>query len=188
MSDFEDSLPPTPKANDTTDFSRTPTPRSASPTFNPAVEELLVKTGFNMSQIISKANKKNGVSGGVHQREDYEDGDDGTGKIKIVHPAPDPESAFIVLESSDGFRFVVRRSAAVFASRVVRSMLDPNSGFAEAHKGLVRLENVTGILLEKVCEYFYYAERYRNELIVPPMDIPPELAFSLLEVADYLEA
>lgn len=45
----------------------------------------------------------------------------------------------------------------------------------------------SGIVLEKVCEYFYYNEKYKGQVNVPEMELPPELAFSLLEVADYLE-
>jgi len=45
----------------------------------------------------------------------------------------------------------------------------------------------SGIVLEKVCEYFYYNEKYKGQANVPEMDLPAELAFSLLEVADYLE-
>jgi len=44
----------------------------------------------------------------------------------------------------------------------------------------------SGVVLEKVCEYFYYREKYKDAVDVPDMDIPPELALELLMVADFL--
>lgn len=44
----------------------------------------------------------------------------------------------------------------------------------------------SAVILEKVCEYFYYNEKYRDAKDVPDMDIPPELALELLMVADFL--
>jgi len=43
-------------------------------------------------------------------------------------------------------------------------------------------------VLEKVCEYFYYNEKYKNAKDVPDMDIPPELCLELLMAADYLNS
>ncbi len=58
--------------------------------------------------------------------------------------------------------------------------------FSEAQTGVCHLENITGIVLEKVVEYFYYNEKYRNSEGVPDMDIPSELCLELLMAADYL--
>lgn len=44
----------------------------------------------------------------------------------------------------------------------------------------------SGVVLEKVCEYFYYNEKYKDQKDVPEMDIPPELCLELLMAADYL--
>lgn len=44
----------------------------------------------------------------------------------------------------------------------------------------------SGVVLEKVCEYFYYNERNKDARDVPDMDIPPELCLELLVAADYL--
>lgn len=46
----------------------------------------------------------------------------------------------------------------------------------------------SGIVLEKVCEYFYYNEKFKNSKDVPDMDIPPELCLELLMAADYLNS
>lgn len=58
--------------------------------------------------------------------------------------------------------------------------------FAEAQSGTCRLENISGIVLEKVVEYFYYSEKHRNSDGVPDMDIPSELCLELLMAADFL--
>lgn len=42
------------------------------------------------------------------------------------------------------------------------------------------------MVLEKVCEYFYYSEKYKDSEDVPDMDIPPELCLELLMAADFL--
>lgn len=47
-------------------------------------------------------------------------------------------------------------------------------------------DNINGLVLEKVCEYFYYNEKMKDAKDVPDMDIPPELCLELLMAADYL--
>lgn len=59
--------------------------------------------------------------------------------------------------------------------------------FSEAMTGRCRLENINGVVLQKVVEYFYYNEKHRDSLGVQDMDIPPELCLELLMAADYLE-
>jgi elongin-C len=110
---------------------------------------------------------------------------------------------FVTLVSSDGFEFHVRRSA-VCISPTLRNMLDPQSrslgldhphvrmltcspgNFAEAQTGICQLDTINGVVLEKVVEYFYYAERLRDSEGVPDMEIPSELCLELLMAADFL--
>jgi len=51
---------------------------------------------------------------------------------------------------------------------------------------LVTDKSASGLVLEKVCEYFYYFEKHQDAKDVPEMDIPPELCLELLMAADYL--
>lgn len=44
------------------------------------------------------------------------------------------------------------------------------------------------MVLEKVVEYFYYNEKYRDVEGVTDMDMPAELCLELLLAADYLDA
>lgn len=47
---------------------------------------------------------------------------------------------------------------------------------------------ISGVVLEKICEYFLYNERNKGQENVPDMDIPPELCLELLMAADYLDS
>ncbi|KAF2401516.1 POZ domain-containing protein [Trichodelitschia bisporula] len=93
---------------------------------------------------------------------------------------------FITLVSSDGFEFVVRKKAAL-RSGTIRRMVDQGSGFREGVTGRCVMETISAVLLEKVCEYFYYAEKYAEAESVPDMELPPEICLEMLVVADFLD-
>ncbi|KAL1972961.1 hypothetical protein VTN31DRAFT_6503 [Thermomyces dupontii] len=95
-------------------------------------------------------------------------------------------SEYITLVSSDGFEFILPRSCAC-VSGTIRRMLDPSSKFSEALTGRCVLENISGVVLEKVCEYFLYNEKNKEQSNVPDMEIPSELCLELLMAADYLD-
>ena len=57
----------------------------------------------------------------------------------------------------------------------------------ETQTGVCHLENISGIVLEKVVEYFYYNEKHKESTGVPDMEIPSELCLELLMAADYLD-
>lgn len=59
--------------------------------------------------------------------------------------------------------------------------------FSEALSGVCHLENISGIVLEKVVEYLYYNEKNREQTGVPDMEMPSELCLELLMAADYLD-
>lgn len=46
----------------------------------------------------------------------------------------------------------------------------------------------SGLVLEKVAEYFYYNHKNRNREDAPDMEIPPELCLELLMAADFLDS
>ncbi|PBP25691.1 putative Elongin-C [Diplocarpon rosae] len=96
-------------------------------------------------------------------------------------------SKYVTLISSDRFEFVVLREAACL-SGAISKMLDPKSGFKESLDGRCSFDEINGIVLEKVAEYFYYNYKNRNKEDVPDMDIPPELCLELLMAADFLDS
>jgi len=93
---------------------------------------------------------------------------------------------YVTLISNDGFEFVVLREAAC-VSGAIRRMLDPKSSFAESVSGRCYFEEIGGMVLEKVVEYFYYNYKNRNADDVPDMPIPSELCLELLMAADFLD-
>ncbi|EQL34863.1 hypothetical protein RJZ56_000827 [Blastomyces dermatitidis] len=101
-----------------------------------------------------------------------------------ARPSP-PE--YVTLASNDGFEFIISRSAAC-VSGTIRRMLDPASNFSEAVTGRCVFENMNGVVLEKVCEYFLYNERNKGQTNVPDMEFPLEMCLELLIAADYLDS
>ncbi|KAK4494853.1 hypothetical protein PRZ48_014209 [Zasmidium cellare] len=96
-----------------------------------------------------------------------------------------PPTEYITLVSSDDYSFVIRRSAACI-SPAIKRMLDPANGFIESQTNTCRLDNINGLVLEKVCEYLYYNEKHKDAKDVADMDLPMELVLELLMAADYL--
>ncbi|ATZ56416.1 Bcelc1 [Botrytis cinerea B05.10] len=96
------------------------------------------------------------------------------------------QSKYVTLVSCDGFEYVVLREAAC-TSVAIKKMLDPSSGWEESQTGICRFSEISGVVLERVAEYFYYNYKYRNSENVPDMEIPAELCLELLMAADYLD-
>jgi elongin-C len=57
----------------------------------------------------------------------------------------------------------------------------------ETQTGICHLKNISGIVLEKVVEYFYYNEKHKESTGVPDMETLSELCLELLMAADYLD-
>ncbi|ANB15368.1 elongin C [Sugiyamaella lignohabitans] len=96
------------------------------------------------------------------------------------------QSEFVTLISSDGFRFVLPRKAAMI-SGTLNGMLSA-SAFTEAQYGRVHLGNISGELLEKICEYLCFNLKYKDRANVPEFEIAPEMALELLVAADFLDS
>ncbi|UNI20144.1 elongin C [Purpureocillium takamizusanense] len=96
-----------------------------------------------------------------------------------------PPSKYVTLVSADGFEFVVLREATM-VSPILKGMLDPRSQFAEAKNARCVFQEISGMVLDKVVEYFHYWYKYRDSEEVPDLDIPVELCLELLAAADYL--
>ncbi|KAI1305429.1 BTB/POZ protein [Xylaria venustula] len=101
--------------------------------------------------------------------------------------ASDPSGPmkYVTLVSSDGYEFVVLREAVLISS-AIKSMLDPKSRFAESRTNRCTFEEINGVVLEKVAEYFQYWYKHKESVNVPDMDIPVELCLELLQAADFL--
>ncbi|KAK6540403.1 hypothetical protein TWF694_009202 [Orbilia ellipsospora] len=94
----------------------------------------------------------------------------------------------LTLISNDGFQFVLPKKTA-FASKTIRNMFNKNSGYIEAKENCVKFEEMNAIMLEKVCEYFCYKEKFQGvKGQIPDFHIRPEMALELMTIADFLEA
>lgn len=91
---------------------------------------------------------------------------------------------YIQLESSDGFKFVITREAAM-VSGMLRSMLGSEQ-FEEAQSGRLRVD-LEAIIVAKVCDYLYYSLKYQKSDGQAQFQVPPALALELLVAADYLD-
>ncbi|KAK9390742.1 BTB/POZ protein [Lipomyces mesembrius] len=97
------------------------------------------------------------------------------------------DKEYVRLVSSDGFEYSILRSAAA-VSGTLRGMLSQSSNFVEAKQNRVVLPNISGVLLEKVCEYLYYNLKHQNNPgNIPEFDVPPEMALELLVASDFLD-
>ncbi|KAK4213225.1 transcriptional elongation regulator [Rhypophila sp. PSN 637] len=89
---------------------------------------------------------------------------------------------YITLVSRDGWEFVVLREATMI-SPTIKGML--RGQFAEAKTGRCTFPEISGVILEKVVEYFQFWYKNQDKEDVSDMDIPVELCLELLVAADY---
>ncbi|CCH43283.1 hypothetical protein BN7_2831 [Wickerhamomyces ciferrii] len=91
---------------------------------------------------------------------------------------------YITLVSSDGFEFIISKDAAM-VSGTIKNML--SSTFRETEERKIRLQEMDGRLLNKVVEYLYYNNKYKDSVDVPEFNIPTEMALELLVASDFLD-
>ncbi|KAK6352765.1 hypothetical protein TWF696_004767 [Orbilia brochopaga] len=97
------------------------------------------------------------------------------------------DTGSLTLVSNDGFQFVLPKKTA-FTSKTIRNMFNKKSGYIEAKENRVRFDEMNAVILEKICEYFCYKEKYAGRKgDIPDFHIPPEMALELMTMADFLE-
>ncbi|KAF8496348.1 BTB/POZ protein, partial [Gautieria morchelliformis] len=99
-------------------------------------------------------------------------------------------SEWVRIKSGDDFTFIVPRKAAE-ASGMLKNMLDPSGGFAEAHSNTCQIQ-WRAVVTEKVAEYLVYKVQYEKASAKEEIPdfierIVPELVLEMLTAADYLE-
>ncbi|KAH3680652.1 hypothetical protein WICMUC_000209 [Wickerhamomyces mucosus] len=91
---------------------------------------------------------------------------------------------YITLISSDNHHFIISKPAA-FVSNTLKNALNLN--FKESETNIIKL-NENSLVLNKICEYFYYNLKYKDqEIDVPEFEIPTEMALELLVASDYFD-
>ena len=68
----------------------------------------------------------------------------------------------------------------------IRTMLDGQGNFQEKTSGVIRFADISGAVLERVVQYFFYKVRYETSADIPPFHIEPEYALEMLVAANFL--
>ncbi|CCJ30536.1 unnamed protein product [Pneumocystis jirovecii] len=93
---------------------------------------------------------------------------------------------FLKLISSDGFIFLIKRSQACI-SGTIREMLNESNNFLENKNNEINFKTINAKLLDIVCQYLYFHEKYKNAECVPEFPIEPDTAIELLMISDFLD-
>ena len=73
-------------------------------------------------------------------------------------------------------------------SKIIKSMMTSSGGFSERSSNKITFPEISGKILEKVCQYFYYKLQYTDSReAIPEFKVPPELALELLMASNYLD-
>ncbi|KAB2038405.1 hypothetical protein ES319_D03G142600v1 [Gossypium barbadense] len=72
----------------------------------------------------------------------------------------------VKLISADEMEFVIDKDAAM-VSQTIRNMLTSPGGFAETELGEVTFPEISAVILEKICQYFYWALQYSRSSADP---------------------
>ena len=73
-------------------------------------------------------------------------------------------------------------------SKMIKSMMTCSGGFSERSSNKITFPEISGKILEKVCQYFYYKLQYTDSReAIPEFKVPPELALELLMASNYLD-
>ncbi|WRX32633.1 SKP1 component [Theobroma cacao] len=67
----------------------------------------------------------------------------------------------VKLISAEGMEFVIDKEAAM-VSQTIRNMLTSPGSFAETEHGEVTFPEISAVILEKICQYFYWSLQYSS--------------------------
>ena len=94
---------------------------------------------------------------------------------------------YVTLVSAEGFEYVVDYEAAC-VSNMIKNLMTSAGGFSELESNKIKFPEISGPILEKVCQYFYYKLRHTNSPgPLPEFKIEPEQALELLMAANFLD-
>jgi len=98
-----------------------------------------------------------------------------------------PEAEYVKLISSDQHEFIIKKEHAL-TSGTIKAMLSGPGQFSENETNEVNFREIPSHVLQKVCVYFTYKQKYTNSSSeIPECPIPPEMALELLMAANFLD-
>ena len=114
-----------------------------------------------------------------------------------------PEAEYVKLISSDQHEFIIKKEHALTSGTIkvinvcyctwhlndfLQAMLSGPGQFSENETNEVNFREIPSHVLQKVCVYFTYKQRYTNSSSeIPECPIPPEMALELLMAANFLD-
>lgn len=120
-------------------------------------------------------------------------------------PSPPVPDGLLRLVSGDGFSFIIDEEFAKVSSVICAMMRNP---FKESITRVIHLPTVKGCVLEVVCQYFYYFQRFQSrrnfattlpknaadaaassalDSFAESFDVPQELSLDIFLCAKYLD-
>jgi transcription elongation factor B subunit 1 len=103
---------------------------------------------------------------------------------------PNPLANLVKLISAEGAEFILSRDAAM-ASGTIRAMLQGPGQWKETSGPMptIHFETISTPVLETVCQYFLYKQRYdHTPPPLPPFKLETEAIVKLLLAANFLDA
>ncbi|VDK73375.1 unnamed protein product [Cylicostephanus goldi] len=98
-----------------------------------------------------------------------------------------PDATFVKLVSSDGHQFFIKKTLASI-SGTIKAMLSGPGQYSENESNEVNFREIPSHVLQKVCQYFSYKDRYTSSATeIPEFNITPEVALELLMAANFLD-
>lgn len=95
----------------------------------------------------------------------------------------DNVSSYVKLISNDGFSFIISKETASISGTLKNMISDT---FEEGMTNTIKLHDIDGQVLEKIVEYLYYNDKYKDCIDIPEFNVPIEMALELLVAADFL--
>eukprot|EP01080_Neovahlkampfia_damariscottae_P001110 gene1110-10624_t len=107
-------------------------------------------------------------------------------EVKIdLAKLPFDENEMLKIQSADGFEFYIDKRVAS-QSKTIKNMV--SECYLEGQENSITFENFDGVILEKVFQYFYYKEAFKNNAAErPEFVIEPEIVLQVLDAAHYFE-
>ncbi len=104
---------------------------------------------------------------------------------------PNPLANLVKLISAEGAEFIIARQAAMCSGTIRAMLAGPSQRWSETSGPMptIRFETISTPVLETVCQYMYYKQRYdHTPPPLPPFKLETEAIVKLLLAANFLDA
>lgn len=100
---------------------------------------------------------------------------------------PVTDGQYVCLNSGDGHQFYVSRKCAI-SSNTIKEMLSGPGQWAENAENSINFRDIPSHILQRICVYFYYKQRYHNANVeIPEFPLNERTVLDLLMAANFLD-